>query len=225
MCTKQIDSFGKECLTEDKYLYKYRGEIGIPPLGMVDDVLCVSECGYPTAMINSYINHKMGTKKLQFGISKCKKIHVGRSMEDHKCRDLKVDEWKVEQIQNVTIGTNNMDEKFLGPQNIEKVDMEKYLGDILSQDSSNVHNIKNRQKKGIVASRKIISILQEIYFGKYYFDMAVTLRNSLLISTLLFNSESWYNVTNANIKVLEQKDERFIRHILNASSSTPKNIL
>ena len=44
-CSKQVDTFGQECLVDSKYTYMYRGEVEIPPLSMVDDVLCVSGCG------------------------------------------------------------------------------------------------------------------------------------------------------------------------------------
>ena len=65
ICTVHIDSFGKECLEEGKYTYCYKREVDIPPLGMVDDVLCMSECGISTSIVNSYINYKTHTKKLQ----------------------------------------------------------------------------------------------------------------------------------------------------------------
>ena len=43
LCSKQVDTLGQECLEEKKYTYQYKGEVDIPPLGMVDDLLCVSE--------------------------------------------------------------------------------------------------------------------------------------------------------------------------------------
>ena len=46
LCSKQIDTIGQECLEEEKYTYKYKGEVDIPPLAMVDDLITVSECGY-----------------------------------------------------------------------------------------------------------------------------------------------------------------------------------
>ena len=73
LCSKQVYTIGQECLVENKYTYMYKGEVEIPPLGMVDDLLCVSECGFKTAMLNSYINYKTNSKKLQFGVTKCKK--------------------------------------------------------------------------------------------------------------------------------------------------------
>ena len=55
LCSKQIDTIGQECLEEEKYTYKYKGEVDIPPLVMVDDLISVSECGYRTTMVNSYL--------------------------------------------------------------------------------------------------------------------------------------------------------------------------
>ena len=36
----------------------YKGLVEIPPLGMVDDLICVSECVFQSARMNSYINFK-----------------------------------------------------------------------------------------------------------------------------------------------------------------------
>ena len=70
LCSKQVDSFGKECLENHKYTYMYKNEVKIPPLSMVDDVVCISECGYQTSMMNSYMNFQTNSKKLQFGSTK-----------------------------------------------------------------------------------------------------------------------------------------------------------
>ena len=61
-CSVQVDTFGKECLEEQKYLYPYKGLVGVPPLGMVDDILCVSECGINSVILNSYIRAKTNIK-------------------------------------------------------------------------------------------------------------------------------------------------------------------
>ena len=41
----QVDTIGKECLEENKHLYFYKGIVPIPPLGMVDDLFTISNCG------------------------------------------------------------------------------------------------------------------------------------------------------------------------------------
>ena len=72
LCATTIDSIGKECLQEKKYLYKYRGHIDIPPLSMMDDLCSISTCGIETLKSNSYINYKISSKKLQCGANNCK---------------------------------------------------------------------------------------------------------------------------------------------------------
>ena len=63
-CSNQIDTFGKECLDQSKLLYKYKGDLGVPPLGMVDDVLAVSRCGVESVEMNAFLNQKTNLKKL-----------------------------------------------------------------------------------------------------------------------------------------------------------------
>ena len=45
-CAKQVDEIGKECMEMNKYTYRYKGEVDIPPLSMMDDLISISECGH-----------------------------------------------------------------------------------------------------------------------------------------------------------------------------------
>ena len=60
----------------------------------------------------------------------------------------------------------------------------------------------------------------EVYFGKYFFEVALVLRNSLLLSSLLLNSEAWVNLTDNDIRSLEQTDEILLSRILEADGNT-----
>ena len=95
----------------------------IPPLGMVDDLLCVSECGIKTSMMNSYMKFQTNSKKLQFGVSKCKKIHVGKICDDFKCQTLTVDNW--EEVVDEDSANLNVDDCFVGEEQMEDKDEEK----------------------------------------------------------------------------------------------------
>ena len=53
--------------------------------------------------------------------------------------------------------------------------------------------------------------------GEYHFKIAVILRNSLLISNILTNSEVWYGVTQADTEQLEQIDEVWIHNLFKCS--------
>ena len=66
----------------------YKGEVMISHLSMVDDVICISECGHKSVMMNSYIQCKTSLKKLQFGSIKCKKLHIGKECVEYNCHPL-----------------------------------------------------------------------------------------------------------------------------------------
>ena len=70
-CSNQVDTIAKECIEDAKLLYKYKGDISVPPLGMVDDVVAVSHCGIESVEMNAYLNQKTNIKRLQYGPDKC----------------------------------------------------------------------------------------------------------------------------------------------------------
>ena len=73
LCGKQVDEIGKECIDEGKYTYKYKGEVDIPPLSMLDDLISISECGHKTALANAYIKFKTSRRKNAIWIAKMQK--------------------------------------------------------------------------------------------------------------------------------------------------------
>ena len=89
----------------------------------------------------------------------------------------------------------------------------KYLGDILSSDGKNDANIKARTYRGLGAITNIFQTLKDLCLGRYFFEAAMILRDSLLLSTLLSNSEAWVNLTPNNVKDLETIDEHFLRNL------------
>ena len=213
-CSKQVDLFGQECFQKSENTYIYRGEVEIPPLSMVDDILTISECGYKTSMVHGYIKLKTDSKKWQFGASKCKKMHVGKYCESFKCQTLKVDNWRELEVTNEETGIETIEDIIDGDKVMENVKSEKYLGDIISVDGKNIKNIKARVSKGTGITSKIITILEGIPFGQFYYQVGIILRNSLLTSSLLCNSEIWYNITNAELELLESVDVKFLRSLL-----------
>ena len=53
-----------------------------------------------------------------------------------------------------------------------------------------------RKKSRVSKGQGIISILMEFLLD-FFFEIAMILRSSLMISSVLFNSEAWYNVSKA----------------------------
>ena len=48
----------------------------------------------------------------------------------------------------------------------------------------------------------------------------VIFRNSLLLSTMLTNVESWFGLTDKEVETLEKLDEQLMRRIMSAHSKT-----
>ena len=151
-------------------------------------------------------------------------MHVGKSVADFKCQSLVIDNWKEVEIFNEVSGIDEVEDICNDDLKMEEASSEKYLGDILSVDGKNINNIKARVAKATGIISRILSILDGIPFGQYYFEVAIILRNTLLLSSILCNSESWYNVTQAELNLLESADLQFFRRILNVPKSTPKEM-
>ena len=154
-CSVSIDNFGKECIDNEKYLYSYKNEVGVPPLAMIDDLVCPSVCGVDSVLINSYINAKTNTKKLQFGVNKCHKLHVGK--KNQLCPTLKVDNWELQKVSESETGLGNLQDVLVENHELEKKVTEKYLGDIISVDGKNSKNITSRKGKAVGIIRQISS--------------------------------------------------------------------
>lgn len=107
---------------------------------------------------------------------------------------------------------------------IERVETEKYLGDKISSDCKSINktNINERKSKGLGIVAQIMTLLNTMCIGgQYYFKAAMLLRESLLVNGILFNSEIWYDISEHEMRELEEVDECFLRRILNAHLKTP----
>ena len=193
----QLDTLGKECIEKNEGLFKYKQCINITPLIMIDDVLAISNCGNDSVKMNAIIQSKIDTKQLMFGTKKCFKLHIGQKNKS-TCPTLKV-HGKV----------------------METVERERYLGDILSNDSKINHNIHDRQSKGFGYVNQISSMLKEISFGLYHFNMAMLFRTTILLNGMLCSSEALYGITKAHITQLESVDNMLFKSVFQAPFSTP----
>ena len=99
-----------------------------------------------------------------------------------------------------------------------EVKEDTYLGDILSNDGKNTKNIKNRISKGVGC----VNMLENIVFGPQYFEIAVLLRDPLLINGTMANAEIWYKVSKSEVDEFEALDRLFFRRLFEVPSTTPK---
>ena len=86
---------------------------------------------------------------------------------------------------------------------------EKYLGQVIIYDSK--HTIKPPKKHRNRDTKKIIQMLDKMPGGVFHFETAEILRNALLISSTLSNSETWYGLAQVEKYQLEQIDEMLLK--------------
>ena len=208
-CSNQMDSIARECLADTNMeMFKYRGAVSIPPLGMIDDLASVSYCGPDSVIMNAVINAKVGMKRLEFNKSKCVKLHVSNA-EKKTCSNT---------------GPRTRDAKcvFLEVQDSEMRDAEseRYVGDVISNTGSNDANISRRKSIGIGALSTIFAILNEVSLGYQYIEIGLILRETMLLSKILLSVESWHKVFLYQTEKLEEVDRMFYKQLFNAHSKT-----
>ena len=175
----------------------------------------ISESGYKAQRLNGFINAKTAIKRLQFGAKKCNVMHIGNNIPKHKKSNFYVDEWLMKETDERETNTTEMKETFNGEEEIQETENTKYLGQIISTNGSNLKNIENRANKGIGLVNKIMTTLTNTPGGKYHFELAVIIRNAILISSILSCSKTWYNISEVEYRKLKQTDEILMKKIFN----------
>ena len=203
LCTTSMDKLGKLMYSKDKLLYKYKGKVDTPSLGMVDDILSINECSEKAVEANAKINTFIEYKKLKLSESKCSRIHISsKKGNELECPQLKVHE-----------------------KDMKTTDKEKYLGDIVHTSGKVKHTIEDRKNRAIAISAEILAIINDIPLGKYRLEIGLKLRQAMFINGILFNSEAWHAVNQTDIKTLETIDEHLLRSLVKGHSKTPLEFL
>ena len=163
---------------------------------MADDIIGVTTCSDKSVELNSIINSKILAEKLRLSNTKCFKIHISKKPQDCIMK-LKAHEDDIKEVKSAG-----------------------YLGDILNEEGSIDDTIKCGGDKSIGKTSQVMSILNSVSLGMFYFDIAFTLRESVFLNSILTNSETWYNFKEEHFKVLEVADNKLMRNIFNAHSKT-----
>ena len=96
LCTSTMDVMAKECTIEP---YMYRDCISVPKLGFVDDLVDIQECGNKSKEMNSYTNNEFNKRKLQCGVDKCHRMHVGK---EKSCENVQIENWEIQKSQRLS---------------------------------------------------------------------------------------------------------------------------
>ena len=151
---------------------------------MVDDLLAVAPCNQKSVALNAYLNAQIELKKLNFhtkdakGKSKCHELHIGKNSD--LCPTLHLH------------GTN-----------MSHVTEDTYLGEVISNYGRNTKNINNIIGEGLGKINEILNMFEKVSLGQEYFKIALLLRETLFLNSILTNADIWYGLEKADIKRLE----------------------
>ena len=144
LASVQVDTIAKD-VEEADLGYLYKESLPVSILGLVDDMLGVSEVGFKAQQMNVVLNVKSAEKGLQFGVKKCKSMIVGKKQENIINNKLFVDGWKEDYIENIETGEINLVDNYIGEVPIEEVKEQKYLGFVISSIGNNLVNIRSME--------------------------------------------------------------------------------
>ena len=195
-CVVLMDKLGKYAYQNKELLYYYKGVVGCPPLQMVDDVLGLQNCLAKSKQLNTVVNTFMELEKLTLSKTKCHKLHIGSN--ESICPDM-----------------------IVHGEAVKNSKREKYLGDILSSNGSAKPNLAKRMSRGWGRVSEILGLVKEAPLGYRRITAGLLFRKSLLINTMLFNSEAWHDITDTQIEAFEKIDEALIRGLVSGHSKIP----
>ena len=98
---------------------------------------------------------------------------------------------------------------------------QKYLGFIISSKGDNLANIRSVKNKSNGIIRKILEKLESLNPRKYYFECGVLFLNTMLRSSILYACETYYNLKEKEIRILERIEEQYMRKLLKTTKSCP----
>ena len=104
---------------------------------------------------------------------------------------------------------------------MKQVEFDTYLGDIISADGTNTRNINSRVGKGIGKMNEILNMLEKISLGQSYFKIALLLRESMFLSSVLTNADVWTGLRKNEVKQLEDLDSSLLRQFLGTPCTVP----
>lgn len=197
-CVASMNKIAVWAYSNPQIMIKYRNKVSIPPLGMVDDLLILTECGRDTVTMNAVVNTFAENNQLTLAKQKTHHMHFGKRS---------------------TLCPTNL---LVHDSVMESSQSEKYLGDIVQTDAKNLKMIKDRASKAQGKIAEIKAIISELPLGNAQFRVGLMLRQSLFMGAVLTNTEAWSNVTSENIKAFEKLDKQLLNVILKSSRTTPR---
>ena len=172
------------------------GTQNVKPAAFVDDLINPNRTVSDIIESNENAKHFEKIKILTLKADKCKSLYINYGKE--QCIDLDI-----------------------RSETAEKIDVVKYPGDIFSSKGNNNDLIESRVKTGKQRFRIIQAFCKEIALGNYEIQIMLQLYESIFLSTVLFNCQSWTNLRNTHIESLQTLQKEYLKQTMCVPYSTP----
>ena len=172
------------------------GTVIISSLAFVDDMLDVSLTWEDANESHENSVTFSFKKKMNHKSSKCKSLLTNKKKKDP------------------------LPELIIGEDVIENASTIEYLGDIFNSKGDNTDMIKDRIQRGTAAMISIEAILADLQLGTHTVSVYLLLYHSLFLSTMLFNSQAWSNLTKKDLENLQTCQLKMLKKIIGGARST-----
>ena len=194
MFAKMMDLLAEE-LKETGLGFEVMKDFLIPALLWVDDVITCTEGIQNQHDTLDRVNEFAIKHRIKWGQDKCNVLRVARHKDEKN-------EWKV------------------GEMPIKETTQYKYLGDIICSNGKNAENIKSRKSKIQTSTVSINTIAGSEILNKIETSVLLELHESMNISSLLFNCESW-NLSKGEEDELEKIELQALKNLFDLPLHTP----
>ena len=177
------------------------GSYTVSSLAFVDDMIDLSEDSYDAETAHLEGLAFSCKKKVKYNGKKCKGMIVNKRRNERSAV-MFIDEEKLELVSHL-----------------------KYLGDIFQENGRNNELIKDRVGRGVAAKLKIDAILSEVQLGKHTIEVSLLLYRFLFISSILFNSQAWRNLTESDFGKLQQLQIRVLKKLVDVPPSVSNSFI
>ena len=92
-------------------------------------------------------------------------------------------------------------------------------------EESEIYQEEDISSRGTRLISEIVNLLDVISYSHHFIEICLLLRDSVFLSSVLYNVEVWHNINKAEVESLDTLDLMRLSRLLNDPKSTPKEAL
>ena len=175
------------------------GTVEIKAMEFVDDIADPNDGYFEALKSNQTISSIQKRKHLTFSAEKCKILKIN--------------------------STDKSSLLFLSGIKLEADTHLRYLRDIFSNKVNNSSLCEQSAQKATGPKNEIISLCKESILGNTQTSNMILLYHTVFIPRLIYNCESWSNLSSENYSVLQKSQLTFLRRVMELPRSVPTDAL